>query len=98
MSEVLEVVRFSVKPEEREAFLAERDGAIEALRDQFPGLLGATLAEYEDGTWLDVLTWASAEEAEAAATAIESVEPLARWASHIDEVVEFVHPAVRHRV
>lgn len=97
MSEVLEVVRFTVKEAERDAFLAEREGAITALRDQFPGLLSAVLAEYEDGSWLDVLTWASPEEAEAAATAVESVEPLARWAGHIDEVVEFVHPTVRHR-
>ena len=39
MSEALEIVRLTVAPEERAAFLRERPMAITALRRRFGGLL-----------------------------------------------------------
>ena len=95
MGEALEVVRFTVPREEREAFLRDRPAAIAALRDRFDGLLDATLAELDDGTWIDVLRWRSREEALAAAEQFASVPDAAAWASRITEVREMIHGEIR---
>jgi hypothetical protein len=94
MSEALEVVRFTVATEDRAAFLRDRPAAIAALRERFAGLLDATLAELDDGTWIDVLRWRSREEAIEAAQHFRSVPAAAAWASRIAEVREMVHGEV----
>jgi hypothetical protein len=98
MADALEVVRFIVAPEERKAFLRDRPAAIAALRERFGGLLDATLAELDDGTWIDVLRWRSREEALAAAEQFSSIPQAASWASHIAEVREMAHGEVRDLV
>ncbi len=95
MSDALEVVRLTVAPAEREAFLRERPAAIAALRERFGGLLDATLAELDDGTWIDVVRWRSREEALLAAEQFPSVPQAAAWAGRIAEVREMLHGEVR---
>ena len=95
MSEALEIVRLTVAPEERAAFLRERPMAIAALRRRFGGLLDATLAELDDGTWIDVIRWRSREEALEAAEAFPSLPEAASWARRIAEVREMLHGEVR---
>jgi hypothetical protein len=91
MGEVLEVVLFTVKDGERDAFLDERGPAIAALAAACPGLLDARLAEYEDGTWIDVLRWRSLDEARAATERMPQLDAARRWAAHIAEVRDFRH-------
>ena len=98
MSEHLEVVRFTVRPGERDQFLARRDAAIAALRERFPGLIDGHLAEYDDGSWIDVLRWRTREEAEAAAAGMPELEAAREWVAHIDEVKDMRHAAIRHTV
>ncbi len=95
MSDALEVVRLTVAPAEREAFLRERPAAIAALRERFGGLLDATLAELDDGTWIDVVRWRSRDEALEAAEQFASMPRAATWASRISEVREMLHGDVR---
>lgn len=96
MSEYLEMVRFTVKPGAREAFLAGREAAIGALKERFPAMLGAQLAEYEDGSWVDVVRWSNLDDAKAAAEQFPEIEAARDWLNHIDEVGEMAHAAVRH--
>ncbi len=98
MSEHLEVVLFDVPAERRDVFLARRPAAIAALRRAFPGLLDARLAEFDDGTWIDVVRWRSREEAEAAAAGLPQLEEAGAWASLIAEVRSMRHAALRHVV
>jgi hypothetical protein len=94
MNEHLEVVHFTVKPGEREAFLARRGPAIAALRRRFDGLLESRLAEFDDGTWVDVVRWTSLEQAREAAECVADVEEARAWMAHIDEVRDFRHAAL----
>ncbi len=67
MPQCVEFVKFRVKEGKREAFLANRPGAVEAVRAAHPELVGApVLAEHEDGSWTDVWIYQSAEAAERA--------------------------------
>ena len=100
MSDVtMELVRFSVAPGREEAFLAGRAAAVEGLRT-LPGLLSATLARADDGSWLDVVLWDSRKEALAAARAFQDgTVPAAvlEWASHIEAVTSMTHAEVLHQ-
>ena len=95
MSEHLEVVLFTVKPGEREAFLAKRPAAMAALAS-YGGFVDARLAEYEDGTWIDVVQWRSLAEAKAAAETFLEHEAARDWGQHIGEVRDFRHAALHH--
>jgi quinol monooxygenase YgiN len=96
MSEVLEIVRFTIHADQREEFLRERPAAIEAIRSGFPGLLDAQLAEQEDGSWTDVVRWRSAAEAETAASGCPELPAMRQWMGRIAEVRELIHAKVRH--
>ena len=98
MAATLELVRFTVAPGREEEFVTRREAAVEAL-GTMPGLLSATLARAEDGTWVDVVLWRSREEAMAADRAFRAGElpPAAmEWASAITEVLSTVHAQVAH--
>lgn len=90
----IEIVRFTIAPADRAVFLAERPAAIMALRERFGGLRDASLAELEDGTWVDVVTWSTLAEAKDAAETMPSIPAAARWAAKITGVSEIVHGEV----
>ena len=95
MTEHLEVVIFTVKEGERDAFLAKRPAAMAAL-SQFDGFVDSRLGEYEDGSWVDVVQWRSLEEAKVAAETFLEHEAAREWAQHIDEVRDFRHARLHH--
>jgi heme-degrading monooxygenase HmoA len=100
MSVTMELVRFTVVPGREEAFVAAREAAVEGFRTM-PGMLSATLARADDGSWLDVILWRSREEALAADRAMQAgVVPAAvmEWASAIESVESMTHASVEHRV
>lgn len=97
MPETLELVRFTVDAECREACLRLRPAAIEALRAAHPGLLDARLAEQDDGTFIDVLWWRSRDDAEAAAAAFPQIPAARDWAATISEVQEMRHATLVDR-
>jgi hypothetical protein len=61
MSEYLQVWRAKVADADVEQLLAVRPAAIAEAQRLCPELLRADLVQLGDGTWLDVLTWSSAD-------------------------------------
>lgn len=96
MSEVLEIVRFTVHAGQREEFLAGRAAAIDAIGAAFPGLLDPRLAEHDDGSWSDVVRWRTREQADRAAAECTRLPAMRAWVAHIAEVREMTHAVVRH--
>ena len=91
----LEVVLFTVRAGERDAFLAKRPAAYAALA-RYDGFVDARLAEYDDGTWIDVVQWRSLAEAKAAAETFLEHEAARDWGQHIDAVRDFRHARLHH--
>lgn len=90
----LELARFSTSAENEEGLLADRPKMLTALKARFPGVVRAQLTKLDDGSWLDVLTWTSKEEAAKAAREAFEIPECAAWFAHIDEVKEMNHAVV----
>src|SRR5512132_1074800 len=61
MSEFIQLFRARVPDESVAPLLEVRPSAIAEARRLCPELLGAELVRLDDGTWLDVLRWSSAD-------------------------------------
>jgi hypothetical protein len=82
--QTIELVTFRLVPgADRAAFLAAARGTEATVRRQ-PGFLARQLAEGEDGTWADIVTWATPGAAQAAAQAVMADPALAPFAALID--------------
>ena len=92
----LEIARFTTKPDEDEALLAERPAMLEALGRECSGLVSAHLGKLDARIWIDVLVWRSRDEALAAQEKAFSIPPVAAWFGHIDEVLAMEHADVAH--
>ena len=96
MALVFELASFRVAPESEAALVEERPAMIAALRRAFPGALGAWLTKQDDGSWLDIILWASHEEAEDAAHRINDVPEATAWFRHITDSQGLRHVKVVH--
>jgi hypothetical protein len=96
MALTLELATFTVRDGEEAALVAERPEMIAALRQAFPGLLAAWLAQRDDGGWIDVILWQSREEAEHAAKHVDGVPAAKAWCRHIAESHGLQHVEVAH--
>jgi heme-degrading monooxygenase HmoA len=94
MAQAIEMVRFTVKPGEEEALVAERSGMLEALTAEYPGLVSARLARADETTWLDLIVWESRERALAAAEGAPRIPACAAWFGHFAEVLGMEHADV----
>jgi hypothetical protein len=57
MSRYLQIFRASVPQANVERLLAVRPEAIAEAQRLCPALIDAELVKFQDGTWLDILTW-----------------------------------------
>jgi hypothetical protein len=96
MALTLELATFTVRDGEEASLVAERPEMIAALREAFPGLLAAWLAQRDDGGWIDVILWQSREEAEHAAKHVDGVPAAKAWFRHIAESHGLQHVEVAH--
>lgn len=96
MQEVLEIARFTIKPAVEAQFLAEREPMLAHLRRHFPGLIDAQLVKLENGEYLDLVRWASREQALRAAEGAMGVPEIAAWFAHIAQVRSMEHAEVKH--
>jgi hypothetical protein len=96
MALTLELATFTVRDGEEASLVAERPKMIAALREAFPGLLAAWLAQRDDGGWIDVILWQSREEAEHAAKHVDGVPAAKAWFRHIAESHGLQHVEVAH--
>jgi hypothetical protein len=87
VSRCVEFVRFRVKDGQRAAFLARREGAIEAVRAAHPELVGApVLAEHADGSWTDVWIYRTPEAADRAGADGGNIPDFMAMAELLDDV------------
>jgi hypothetical protein len=95
----IELVTFRLTPgTDRAAFLANARRT-EALIRRQPGFLARMLAESPDGTWSDIVTWASHSDATAAAETILSHPDFAPFGAMIDgPSVRMTHSALVWRM
>jgi hypothetical protein len=98
MGRVLEIVRSTIPPENEAEVLARRPAAMAAFQAAFPGLVAATLARLDDGSWIDVLTWRSQEDAAQAAAHFGEVPELASFMALIGQVQAFDQGTIEHEL
>lgn len=95
----LEIVRFTVAASRQEEMLALRPAMEQALRG-VSGCRSAVLARLDDGTYVDVVTWNSREQALAAAAGMQDgslPQAVLDWAATLDDVQSFEHAEVAGR-
>lgn len=95
----LELVRFTVPADRVEQMLSARPAMEQALT-AVPGFRSAVLARYDDGSFLDLVTWESRAHALAGAEAMNAgtmPEPVLLWAGTLGEVLSFEHAEVAGR-
>lgn len=60
---------------------------VQALQERLPGFVDARLARTADGSWLDIITWASLAEARAAQATEPQLSEYAAFVAQIDRVL-----------
>src|SRR5919107_1567577 len=93
MDEQFEIVIYRLKADvDRDQFMEISDRATEWLRDR-PGYLGRELLEDDSGQWVDLVRWATMEDALAAATAFMEVPQAAAFMDAVEpDSVTMLHP------
>ena len=87
MSRTLELSRYVVEGDQEQQFLAKRGAMVEAAKENFPGLIGVTLAKLDDDSYVDAWIWEDRSFCEAAMAKVEAVPAVADWLQHISEDV-----------
>jgi L-aminopeptidase/D-esterase-like protein len=91
----IELVTFRLSPGTDRAAFLENARRTEAVVRRQPGFLARMLTEGEDGTWSDIVTWASHADAMAAAEAVMSDPDFAPFGAMIDgPTVRMSHSAL----
>ena len=85
MPRTIELARFTVKRDEEEAFLAERDAMRTAAKENFEGFVDETLVKLEDGSYLSVWVWAAREHCDRAMAQVDQVASVTSWLAHMEE-------------
>jgi hypothetical protein len=87
LSRTLELSRYVVEDDQEQQFLAKRGGMVRTAKDNFPGLIGVTLAKLDDGSYVDAWIWEDRSYCEAAMAKVETVPVVVDWLQHIGEDV-----------
>ncbi|MFF8321017.1 MULTISPECIES: hypothetical protein [Streptomyces] len=95
MSATIEYVRFDA--DDPAALTAHREQLVALLRERYgDGFQGAHLAQFEDGTVVDLIIWSSAAVAERAAKEMPADPRAQGFFSRIGTVHEMRHAQVLH--
>lgn len=95
MTRTIEIVRFTAHDEA--ALIASRDALVALLRERFADdFVSAQLGKFEDGSYLESITWASSEAAARAAQEIPTLPAAQAFFSQISDVREMHHVAELH--
>jgi hypothetical protein len=87
MPRTIELARFTVKSDEEEAFLAEREAMSRAAKENFEGFVDESLMKLEDGSYLSAWTWEAREHCDQAMAQVEQVAPVTSWLAHIEKEI-----------
>jgi len=93
----IELARFTVRPEDAEALIAQRPAMIRALREQVPGFVELTSVRLDESTWLDIVEWVDRVSAGSAQELVMALPECAALFSLIQEVVAMEHGEVVER-
>jgi hypothetical protein len=95
---VIEIVRSAIAPDREAEVLASRPHAMARFRESFPALRSATLARFDDGTWVDLLIWDSRADAQEAARRAAEIPELAAFMALLGSVSSFEIATIVHVV
>ena len=88
MQRFYQVVHARVKDGHQDAMLELRPRFVRAMQAAFPGLLDAHLVRLQDGTWLDIVSWASPQDAARAMAGHAAVPEGIEMDAHIAEILD----------
>jgi quinol monooxygenase YgiN len=84
---IVELTRFSVRPEQEEALLAARPGMLVDFRSDRVGFIDAMLVRLPENEWLDIVSWRSAEAFAASRAKGANLPGIAAFFNAIDQLV-----------
>jgi antibiotic biosynthesis monooxygenase (ABM) superfamily enzyme len=90
---VLEFVHMTVKAGSEDEFVRLRADVEDVLAGE-DGFISAELVRLEDGTWLDLIHWASDADAKASARRFPTLVDVQPWLQLIEKVVVMAHGEV----
>ena len=87
MPRTIELARFTVKSDEEEAFLAQRDAMSKAAKESFSGFVDETLVKLDDGSYVSIWTWEARRYCDQAMAQVDRVPLVTSWLAHIEKDV-----------
>jgi hypothetical protein len=84
---IVELTRFRVDPNRRDALLASRSAMIADFEADRVGFLSAALVELPGGEWLDIVRWRSSTDREDSRTKGPNLPGIASFFGLVTEVV-----------
>ncbi len=90
----LELARFKVPPENVNAMLADRPGAIEHISTTYPAFISSRLVQFEADEFMDIVEWTSLEEANKAGEEVPGLPECQPYFRHMSELVSMDHATV----
>ncbi|MEU7633699.1 hypothetical protein AB0C34_27600 [Nocardia sp. NPDC049220] len=96
MPYVIEITRVTVNPGEEEAMKADRPAMLRTFATDREGFLGAYLTAADNGDWLDIILWDSAEAARASAEKGGNLPEISAFFDHLATVKSMEHVTVEH--
>ncbi|MFZ5816855.1 MAG: antibiotic biosynthesis monooxygenase family protein [Bacillota bacterium] len=91
MYKVLEIARFTIKPELESQFLADYPAFVATVKRHFPGLITTRLARIGGHEYLDVVEWENREQAMACAEQCMQVPEIVAFFRAIDKDLGIQH-------
>jgi hypothetical protein len=85
VTQTVELARFRVKPEEEQAFLAERAAMRRAALENFDGLVDEALVRLEDGSYVSIWTWQDRSSCDSAMSQVDQIAAVRSWLGHMEE-------------
>ncbi|NOX31556.1 MAG: hypothetical protein GXP35_16145 [Actinobacteria bacterium] len=90
----LELARFKVSPDNVDAMLADRPGAIEHISGAYPAFVGSRLVRLGPDEFMDIVEWTSLEAANKAAEEVPEHPECQLYFRHMSELVSMDHATV----
>jgi quinol monooxygenase YgiN len=85
--QVMEISRFTVRPEASSELIARWPSLVAGLRDNFPGFVSAQLARLDTSNWVFIGYWHSEQACRTAMKVAPSVGAIADWLSLMDREI-----------
>jgi len=90
----LELARFKVPPENVDAMLADRPGAMEHISTSYPAYINSRLVQFGPDEFMDIVEWTSLEEANKAGEDLPGHPECQLYFRHMSELVSMDHATV----